>query len=524
MKTKFLIILLFFVAINQVICNSKFSNSKARSKDSCCRFTKKYTPSLLQTSKEALLNFFDDFKEQELKFVFGEGISHAKSGITYDGINLNAITGEIEKSSLHFWSAASKECLHISILIQLLQEGSELYPKKEIITIMERKIASYEEFNQKYPGYGGHLPWVYVNDSGMIPANGWWDRTPSLDNGEMFWSMYAATEVLSNIGELDLADRYSNWINLMAKSSKMMFWNGTVSKIRTLVKIRDIYSPPSANNQYSQFPCTAPPCFLDDPYEGELYAWILQLMSNQLSSNEIEQMWANKRKKLQLTQYQSSQYGPVSAIKGWWYSAHEKWKCLLMPYLDNALFKRIFITGEKARMVNSAELKICGMFASSNRINCSGYVSATGIQQLSFETVSDNIQVTPYSTFPSFLLKDLKYTNYSATWLYAMLSGYKMQSQYGSVEAIDLKGQNIANTLTWDAKITTLVALNGGIYGIVSEKMAKDGIYQAFIKRIQLEYSRILGDKGQNIVGENIPFSYPKSFFTNTDSFPSCDC
>ena len=62
--------------------------------------------------------------------------------------------------------------------------------------MLVKKIESYEQFNSKYPGFGGFLPWLSVVDGVVSPTGGWTNRVPSLDNGELFWAMYGLVEVL----------------------------------------------------------------------------------------------------------------------------------------------------------------------------------------------------------------------------------------------------------------------------------------------------------------------------------------
>ena len=46
--------------------------------------------------------------------------------------------------------------------------------------IIENKIMSYEAFNLKYPGFGGYLPWFYVNSGEMIPTQDFQDKVPGI--------------------------------------------------------------------------------------------------------------------------------------------------------------------------------------------------------------------------------------------------------------------------------------------------------------------------------------------------------
>jgi hypothetical protein len=57
-------------------------------------------------------------------------------------------------------------------------------------------MKSFEDFNTKYPGFGGFLPWISVNAGKVEPTYDWQNRVPSLDNGEWFWSLYGLAEVL----------------------------------------------------------------------------------------------------------------------------------------------------------------------------------------------------------------------------------------------------------------------------------------------------------------------------------------
>jgi hypothetical protein len=75
------------------------------------------------------------------------------------------------------------------------------------------------------------------------------------------------------------------------------------------------------------------------------------------NNNEKELIWLYKRKKLQKINYQSK-YGTITVQKGWWYSSHEQWKLLVLPYLSVPITKRLFTNCEKARILHSVENNI----------------------------------------------------------------------------------------------------------------------------------------------------------------------
>lgn len=52
---------------------------------------------------------------------------------------------------------------------------------------------------------------------------------------------------------------------------------------------------------------------------------------------------------------------------------------------------------------------------------------------------------------------------------------------YGSTESTRADGKLVSALVTWDSKITTVVALLGGVGDLVRPKMKRDHIYNDFI-------------------------------------------
>lgn len=94
--------------------------------------------------------------------------------------------------------------------------------------------------------------------------------------------------------------------------------------------------------------------YLNDPYEGELFTWWLQFFGG-LSDADIEALWDYKRPQLVSVDYHIGKVGPITVQKGdtypspycesvalrvtlynlgYWFSSHETWKVLEMPYYD----------------------------------------------------------------------------------------------------------------------------------------------------------------------------------------------
>ena len=41
--------------------------------------------------------------------------------------------------------------------------AQQMYNKSEAIELLTKKIGSYEKFVKEYPGFGGFLPWMSVD-------------------------------------------------------------------------------------------------------------------------------------------------------------------------------------------------------------------------------------------------------------------------------------------------------------------------------------------------------------------------
>lgn len=183
-----------------------------------------------------------------------------------------------------------------------------------------------------------------------------------------------------------------------------MFYEGN-GKLRTVTGIKDTTAPVSSNT-YSNLNCTIDTCYLDDPYEGELFVWLTDLYSDwaalNYSSSERDLVWQFKRfpdessttVQVRLTANLAANYKVWSSILrvvlspsnevlpphhhtvssgtqmlisqwiGWWFSSHEQWKYLELPYLDSDINARVFRNGERARTIFSAMNQYPGLFAS----------------------------------------------------------------------------------------------------------------------------------------------------------------
>lgn len=420
--------------------------------------------------------------------------------MTYDGTLINHTTGLAlaHASGRHNFSAASKESLHIMLLAQALSGSQDaarvLSPSNPsqaqdaAFKMMQQKLQTYLEFNRTYPGFGGFLPWYNNTFASLAPTNDWVNRVPALDNGELVWAVYAAVQAMKKTPKYrSLATQWQNWLSYNAHHAAEIFYHGD-GKVCAVVDL-DQSLPP--NDPKQNYTCEGTN-LLNDPYEGELFTWYLYFFSPSLTPTDKLALWTTKRAMLQSVEYNMHGKGPITVQKGYWFSSHEQWKLLEMPYTDVPLVRRLFANAERARTCNSRVLKIPGMYASVNNITdpatnqIEGYISNAGIPSIAFITEQELDVITPYSVFPTLLALGEKGRSVGAAWLWNMLQGKKMQNVYGTTESERVDGEGVSSFVSWDSKITTVVALLGGVGDLVREGLREGGLYEEFLMVVEV--------------------------------------
>ncbi|KAF2727161.1 putative GPI anchored protein [Polyplosphaeria fusca] len=507
-------------------------SGEAISAFSTCRFSPQFT-------RRQVLTSGDDFVWHML---YWEGRFHQNNvgyntanGMTYDGTLLDPQTGLHNLSGLHPFSAASKESLHVMMLTHAISGDSLAarfftpdQPKDATnfaYAILKRKLEAYLKFNETYPGFGGFLPWFLSNETELRPTWDWVNRVPALDNGELLWAVYGAVDALEKSRHVKcrkLAKAWQKWLDYTKITAAEVFYNGS-GRVCAVTRLRNQSAEVGSSGQ--SYTCEAGnPGTLDDPYEGELFTWWLYLFSPQLTLADKENLWKVKQPQLVPTYWHSNtSLGNVTVQKGFWFSSHEQWKLLEMPYTDVPLVKRIFHNAERARTCNSNLNKTPGMYASVNNVTDSsgqiiGYISNAGIPGISFQQEQELDVVTPYSVFPTLLFN----RSVGLAWWKNMVDGKGMQNPYGSTESERIDGSGISSFVSWDSKITTVVALLGGVTSFVREKMKKDGIYGEFLKLAGREYGRAFGD---GLEGEDVEVCLPTTRVPDSgfrDDYESC--
>lgn len=131
-------------------------------------------------------------------------------------------------------------------------------------------------------------------------------------------------------------------------------------------------------------------------------------------------------------------------LQRFWFSSHEQWKYFYLPFTKTWSCKSDFSL--MSRVFHSAAYGIPGLYAS-----------------VANPTPVGTYKVGYYNTCGHTVCKFSCYHGqrigrFSMVFTY-MLKGSAMQNLYGSTEAIDINGLTISLVITWDSKITTIVAM-----------------------------------------------------------------
>ena len=318
----------------------------------------------------------------------------AATGYTYDGHPLDYYTGELYGDP-HGFSAPSKESIHVSILALAVSGNAHAQAfaggLDKALELLSLKMKGYMTFNETYPGFGCWSTWVdFDTTAGTFnPLDSWSDpyyKTPGLDNGEWFWALYAAAGALEQLalkadesGEqtaaqyAELASLYRDFVNCQKASAKTIFYRGD-GVVSSTVYILDASLTPAQAGAANYISAGGDPDKLNDPYEGETMTQLLYLFAEWESEAEREVLWLVKREHFQAANYTVSSTASAAAVakaaimdshydvkvkenestvvtvqKGWWFSTHEQWKLMLLPYLstDLPLVRKVFANAEK---------------------------------------------------------------------------------------------------------------------------------------------------------------------------------
>lgn len=462
------------------------------------RFAWKYKTEDFKTDSAKTAQFVDDYLKNEAEF-FAKA-RHPESGLTYDGWNLDPATGKPE--SVRDFSAASKECLDIALCIKALYKdpmiskvvspGDPSKAPEVAAGILAKKIKAYKHYREEFPGFGGYVTW-FKSGAEMAPIDGWNRSIPTLDMGEMIWSLLLAEKALKDNGRPEIAAGYKEYNDHLISTAKKMLFEPKSGGVRGQVIVSD---PKDPNATYSGDGITTGE---HGVHEGQMIVLFMTLFGG-LDKEARDHIWDGiKMKRLE------HRYG--TTWEGFWASPHEEWAHMFLPYHDVQGYKDLFRIREEIRSHNAVDHHYPGFGASAHHPTEKKYMSAAGIESVGSQPLEYQNTYTPYGAFPMLLQFAGKLQgNVGLAWLHNMLMGPKLQGPFGAGESGNNEGTGAAPIKTIDASFTNLLAMSGGLEKETAAMLKERGKYNQFIERMTSEYNESFQDAPLREVGD---FAYP---------------
>jgi hypothetical protein len=462
-------------------------------------FAPSYTQDQLLHSPPAVREFLRDFAVHEAPFF--AAARDPESGLTFDGWDLDPRSGLPLKARR--FSAASKECLDLALLVKALQHDPLISlvvapdrpqdAPERAAEILARKIASYEAYRLHYPGFAGYMAW-FSSGSRAEPMKGWESAFPTLDLGEMIWALKLAERTLRLSGRVELAERYRSFNEGLRQTAKRAMFRPP-DGVRGRVEVAD---PRSSSSAYSGDRLTTGE---HGVHEGQMIVLYMSLYGG-LTPEESNRVWQGIR----MTRIE---HPAGTTWQGFWGSPHEEWAYLFLPYRDLPGYRQLFRIREKIRTQNAREHGYPGFGASCHHPLGQGYVADSGIEGIGSQPVLHQDIYTPYGAFPILLeFAGREEGNVGLAWLHNMLLGPRLQGPFGAGESGDNQGTGAAPIKTIDASFTTLLALSGGLEKEAAAMLKEEGKYDQFLAILKGEYEEAFAGAP---LREPVDFALPKA-------------
>jgi hypothetical protein len=435
---------------------------------------------------------------------------HPTLGTTFDGARFDFFSGRpfgVRKSI----TVGSKEAVHLSILAACIASN---HPARLFVSpadtnaaslvatnLIIRKLNAWDEFDQRFPGFGKWLPWmVYAQDKlwpALNPDNPlqtWTNRLPSLDNGEWAVALLQIEGDLRNAGFTNLAERVWSRLTDMRTHAVRIFIEPTTNLVRGVVHIAHPELSPTNPAQLYTNDILEGGYFANDAYEGEMIALFLDLFGEWPNPANREALWQKRRTATNFVVGETN----ITVQVGYRFSAHEDWGFLQWPYLDIPRASNTFYNGQVARTYFSATNGIPGLFAAAHRpltgneeLRYDGRPGIPALAQPSEQTNTVVDMVSAYGSFPLMLVD----RRIGLAWLDIMLDGAKAQSASGIADSLSTDGSAVAPLVTWDvnglAALSVIVASRVAGTGEhpLKQHLVRHGVYSRASMLISNEYA-----------------------------------
>lgn len=418
-----------------------------------------------------------------------------KTGMPYDHIRIRLKENLL--SEVGNYTAASKLSLFIPFLLKVIQKDPyyrqvKLSPK-EAAEKLKQTLKTLLTFIEKYPDYGGFLPWVDIRPNGTIaPAT---TKVPSLDNGQLTWALAAVVASFEDSPNPAMLKISGMAQAILQKQNYRKFYDSKLKLLHGTIQYDTETRTWSGDTTY----------YLNDMFEGTL-AVLWGVLQGQIP----EETWDNLA--IPTIEYVTRHGETITTLSGFRASFHEHWALAFLPIMSSALAP-LYQNYLYAQADHASRGHLPGFL--STAYDPKGTYRQMGIPSIAYNPVDRSDVAVLFATAMAMLISP----TIGASWLIKFYSFKNFVTPYGGYESVGREGY--ADIFTADAKGMTLLAASGGVVDEVNKYLnertvPKTGIpmYVKLIELLHLKYKKMLAMRN------NHPVFFPSQPFPDPAKDP----
>ena len=403
-----------------------------------------YALSQTQPLTDAARLFLEETLIPDEAAYFQSGIGmDSMTGMPYDHIRIRLKENLL--SEVGNYTAASKLSLMIPFLMKVIQRNPyyrqvPLTPADAIVKLRQtlRTLLTYTE---KYPDYGGFLPWVDIRPNGTIaPAS---TKVPSLDNGQMTWALAAVVAAFEDAADPELRKIASMAQKFLHGQNYRKFYDEKAKLLHGTIQYDTEKREWTGDKTY----------YLNDMFEGTL-AVLWGVLQGQIP----EEAWDNLA--IPTIEYITEQGEKITTLSGFRASFHEHWALAYLPFMESAL-SSLYQNYLYAQADHARRNHLPGFI--STAYDPKGIYRQMGIDSIAYDKVDRTDVAVLFATAMGMLISP----SVGAAWLIKFYSFKNFLTPYGGYESVGRDGY--ADIFTADAKGMTLLASSGGVIDEVNK-------------------------------------------------------
>jgi len=397
-----------------------------------------YTLSQTQPLSDVARLFLEETLIPSEAAYFQAGIGmDSHTGMPYDHIRIRLKENLL--SEVGNYTAASKLSLMIPFLMKIIQKNPYLRQVKitpeEATVKLRQTLRTLLNYSEKYPDYGGFLPWVDIRPNGTIaPAS---TKVPSLDNGQMTWALAAVVAAFEDSSDPELRKIASMAQKFLHGQSYKKFYDPKLKLLHGTIQYDTEAREWSGDKTY----------YLNDMFEGTL-AVLWGVLHGQIP----EEAWDNLE--IPTIEYITESGEKITTLAGFRASFHEHWALAYLPFMESALAP-LYQNYLYAQADHAHRNHLPGFI--STAYDPKGIYRQMGIDSIAYEKVDRTDVAVLFATAMAMLISP----SVGASWLIKFYAFKNFLTPYGGYESVGRDGY--ADIFTADAKGMTLLASSGGV-------------------------------------------------------------